>query len=615
MLNDKRYRLKSFSVYVFFLLAFACLYYRLFLLQIVRHEDLLKKALDNHRLNVKIHPRRGNIYDREGRPLAMSIRVKSVYAAVDRIASPKTAARSLSRCLSLPYEDLLKKLSKKKKFVWLARKLDGSLADRIERLQIDGVGFREEVKRVYPQGGLLGHVIGFVDIDNRGLEGLELRADRYLRGQSGWRASYRDRKGREIMTLRSQDIPPIDGYDLSLTVDAVIQHIAESELEKGCRQFNALAGCLIVLEPKTGAVLALANWPSYDPNAPANSPAEHRRNRCITDVYEPGSTFKIVTVAAALDNGCVSMGDVTFCENGAFRVGRHVLHDVHPYGNLSTVEVIRKSSNIGAVKIAMRLGEEKLHQGVHRFGFGSPTGIGLPGEVGGILHPLSRWSGLSIAAVPMGHEVGVTPLQMAVAVAAIANGGVSMRPYIVDTVTNSSGAVVRSRAPEARGRVVSEATAAALVSAMEGVPTRAGTAPRAALEEYTVAGKTGTSQKLDPDGRYSHSKFVGSFVGFAPSRDPALLILVTLDEPKPLYYGGTVAAPIFKEVAKRTLKYLAVPPDKSKEGVKVALGGSSKSQILRPSRIRLWRTNPKSQYRRKSEQSGAKEVIRRNSGF
>ena len=220
----------------------------------------------------------------------------------------------------------------------------------------------------------------------------------------------------------------------------------------------------------------------------------------------------------------------------------------------------------------MRLGEEKLYQGIRRFGFGSPTGIGLPGEVGGMLHPLSQWSGLSIAAVPMGQEVGVTPIQMATAVAALANGGVAMRPYIVDNVKNSSGGVVKSYAPRSRGRVVSEATAAALVNAMEGVPTREGTAPRAALEEYTVAGKTGTSQKVDPGGHYSHSRFVGSFVGFAPSRDPAVLILVALDEPKPIYYGGAVAAPIFKEVAKRTLKYLAVPPDKSEEGVKVVWG-------------------------------------------
>ncbi|MCX6338617.1 MAG: penicillin-binding protein 2 [Candidatus Aureabacteria bacterium] len=569
MLTGKKYRLKSFSVYLFFLLCFSCLYYRLFLLQIVNHEALLNRGLSLHRLNVKIDPRRGNIYDREGRPLAMSMRVKSAYAEPDKFASTEGAARSLARCLSLPYEQLLEKLNKKKKFVWLARKLDRNLADRIERLQIGGVGFREEVKRVYPQGGLLSHVLGFVDIDNRGLEGIELQEDQYLRGQSGWMASHRDRKGREIMTLRSQDIPPLDGYDLSLTMDAVIQYIAESELEKGCRQFNAAAGCLIVLNPKTGAVLALANWPAYDPNSPSDFPAEYRRNRCITDVYEPGSTFKVVTVAAALDRGCITMSDVLFCENGAFRVGRHTLHDVHPYGNLSTVEVIRKSSNIGAVKVAMRLGEEGLYRGIHRFGFGSPTGIGLPGEVGGMLHPLSRWSGLSIAAVPMGQELGVTPLQMAMAVAALANGGVAMRPYIIETVKDSSGRVVKSYSPEVRGRVVSEATAAALVSAMEGVPSREGTAPRAALEEYTVAGKTGTSQKVDPDGRYSHSRFVGSFVGFAPSKDPAALILVALDEPRPLYYGGTVAAPVFREVAKRVLKYLAIPPEKGDGGVKV----------------------------------------------
>ncbi|MCX6357756.1 MAG: penicillin-binding protein 2, partial [Candidatus Aureabacteria bacterium] len=306
-------------------------------------------------------------------------------------------------------------------------------------------------------------------------------------------------------------------------------------------------------------------------NDPAAGPVAHRRNRCITDVYEPGSTFKMVTVASALDQGAVSLNDVFFCENGAFRVGRHTLHDVHSYGNLTAAEVIRKSSNIGAVKIAMRLGEKKLYQGIERFGFGKPTGVGLPGEVGGMLHPLNQWSGLSIAAIPMGQEVGVTPMQMACAACAIANGGIAMKPYIVDSVKDSNERVIKSHATEARARVIREEAAAQLVGAMEGVPTKEGTAPKAALDEYMAAGKTGTSQKVDPGGRYSHSRFVGSFIGFAPARDPSVLILVALDEPHPVYYGGAVAAPIFKEVATRVLKYLAVPPEKE-AGTKTANG-------------------------------------------
>ena len=573
-MSGNRYRLKSYSVYAVFLLCFAGLYARLYVLQIVNHRDLSTRGEQLHRFNVKIQPRRGTILDREGRPLAMSVSVKSAYAVPEVIESPAETAALIGGALEIPPAEILEKLNRKsRKFVWLARKLDGRAAERLEALGLEGVGFREEVRRVYPQGALLSHVLGFVDIDNRGLEGLERHADATLRGQAGWMASYRDRKGREIMTLRRRDVQPIDGADLTLTLDVVIQHIVESELENGCRTFNAQAGCIIVMNPQTGAVLAMSSWPTYDPNRPAEYPPEARRNRCITDVFEPGSTFKVITVATALDRGVVAIDDKFFCENGAFRVGRHTLHDVHAYGTLTTAEIVKKSSNIGAVKIAMVLGEEQLYEGIRQFGFGSPTGIGLPGEVAGILHPLSTWSGLSIAAVPMGQEIGVTPLQLASAVAAIANGGLAMKPYLVDSVRDSSGRVVKTFAPEVRGRVVREAAAKLLSEAMEGVPTREGTAPKAALAEYTVAGKTGTSQKVEPTGRYSHSRFIGSFIGFAPSRNPEVLVLVVLDEPRPVYYGGSVAGLILKEVSGRVLKYLGVPPDKETDGkIEVAMG-------------------------------------------
>lgn len=574
-MSGNRYRLKSYSVYAAFLLCFAGLYARLYFLQIVSYRELSTCGEQLHRFNVKIDPRRGNILDREGRPLAMSVRVKSAYAVPEAVESPAEAAARIGSALGVSPKEILERLGKRsRKFVWLGRKLDETAADRLEALGIEGVGFREEVRRVYPQGPLLSHVLGFVDIDNRGLEGLELQADATLRGQAGWMASYRDRKGREIMTLRRREVQPIDGGDLGLTLDVVIQHIAESELDNGCRSSNAVGGSIIVMNPQTGAMLAMCSWPTFDPNLPADSPPAARRNRCITDIFEPGSTFKVVTVASALDRGAVSIDDSFFCENGSFRVGRHTLHDVHAYGTLTTAEIVKKSSNIGAVKVAMKLGEGGLHEGIRQFGFGVPTGIGLPGEVAGILHPLSEWSGLSIAAVPMGQEIGVTPIQLASAVAAIANGGLAMKPYIVESVRDSSGRVVRAFAPEVRGRAVSEAAASALVGAMEGVPTREGTAPKAALADYTVAGKTGTSQKVEPTGRYSHSRFVGSFVGFAPSRNPAVLILVVLDEPRPVYYGGAVAGPIFREVAGRVLKYLGVPPDKGDGAVRVASAAS-----------------------------------------
>lgn len=567
----KKQKLRSACVYLIFILSFSFLYYRLFILQIVHHEELLNRGLSLHRLNQKIAPSRGNIYDCRERPLAMSVCVKSAFAVPEDIESPVEAADLLARHIPLSRNEILKRLRKKKQFVWLARKLESETVDCMKALRIDGVRYREEVKRVYPQGESLSHVLGFVDIDNRGLEGLELVADRYLRGQSGWRASQRDRKGREILTLRNQDIPPIDGCHLALTVDVVVQHIAENELDKACRKHNAIAGSIIVMVPETGAILAMANWPKFDPNQPADFPVDWRRNRCITDIYEPGSTFKVVTVAAALDKGSVGMDDSFFCENGAFRVCGHTLHDVHAYENLTTAQIIQKSSNIGAVKIAMKLGEKPLYNAITRFGYGASTGLGLPGEVGGILRPVRSWSRLSIAAIPMGHEIGVTPLQMASAVAAIANSGLAMKPYIISEIRDSSGKVMELRSPQVRVRAVSDSTAQAMVSAMESVVSRDGTARRAELDEFTAAGKTGTSQKIDENGRYSHSRFIGSFVGFAPSRDPAVLVMVLLDEPHPYYYGGTVAAPVFREVATKVLKYLGVPPDKGEKGIAVAM--------------------------------------------
>jgi cell division protein FtsI (penicillin-binding protein 3) len=562
--------LRSLCVCVVLVLCFAFLYYRLSVLQIIRHKEFLDRGLSLHQLNQKIDPHRGNIYDCNGRPLAMSVSVKSAYAVPEEISSLEKTAQTLARFIPLSESEIFRRLEKKKKFVWLARKLDAARVERLEELRLEGIGFREEIERVYPQGELLSHVLGFVDIDNRGLEGLELEYDSYLRGQSGWRASKRDRKGREIMTLRNQDIPPIDGCDIMLTVDTVIQSIAEDALEKGYQKSNAVAGSIIVLNPETGALLAMANRPTFDPNHPGDATPMNRRNRCIADIFEPGSTFKVVSVAAAVDAGSVAMDDRFYCEDGAFHLGRRVLHDVHAYKELTTEEIIQKSSNIGAVKVAMQLGNKPLYAAVRRFGFGSMTGIGLPGEVGGIVRPLRSWTSFSIASVPMGHEIGVTALQMAVAVGAIANGGLAMKPYIISEIKNASGEVVKQYSPQVRGRVVSDRTASSMIAAMERVVSRGGTAPRAILEEYVAAGKTGTSQKIEPDGRYSHSKFIGSFIGFAPARDPAVLIIVTLDEPRPAYYGGTVAAPVFKEVASKVLKYLAVPPDKLEGNLLVA---------------------------------------------
>lgn len=556
--NRKRFT----AIFLVFSICFILLYYRLVILQVVRHEELLGRALSLHRLNLKIDPRRGTIYDCRERPLAMSVPSLSLYGIPREVSDSEETARIISPLIDRSESFIKERLSRDKDFIWLSRKLTPEKAAAIRELSILGLRFREESTRVYPQETLLCHVLGFTDIDNRGLEGIELSEDNYLRGQCGWRASQRDRKGREIITLCDQDIPPVDGYDILLTVDTVIQHHAERELEKTCLKYNARGGCVIVMDPKSGAVLACANWPVYDPNNPGDFPAASRRNRAITDIFEPGSTFKVITIAAALEEGGVTLDDRFFCENGAFYYGGHTLHDVHAYGELSTAEIIQKSSNIGAAKVAMDLGAKRLSEVISRFGFGEPSNLGLPGEVSGILRPLRMWTKLSLAAIPMGHEIGVTAIQMASAVAALANGGLAMKPYLIKEVRDSKGEPVRRFVPQARRRVIRETTAQEIVSAMEAVVSREGTAYRAHLEEYTVAGKTGTAQKLNADGTYSHSDFIASFIGFVPARDPEVLVMVMIDEPKPVYYGGVVAAPVFKEIAETTLKRMGVPPDK-----------------------------------------------------
>lgn len=565
------YRGRTLFLFLGVLCLLFFLAYQLVRIQIIEDPRLSEKAQWQHRVNMRIEPKRGKIYDCTKKVLAMSVPVKSVWADPEHVASPAEAARKLSAVLGLGERCLEEKLSRKKRFVWLARKVDDETAARVDMLSLEGVYLVDENKRFYPNGELLCHVLGFVGIDNEGLEGMELYADAFLRGKPGWRSTVRDRKGREILPFRSQNIPPIDGRDLVLTIDAVIQNIVEVELVRAWREFKAKGGSCIVMRPDTGDILAMANVPLYNPNDLEGSLAENRRNRAITDMLEPGSTFKVITGAAALDRGTVEMDDVFFCENGAFRTHGRILHDHHPYGNLTFLQVIQKSSNIGAAKVGMRMGEAPLHAYIRRFGFGERTGVDLRGEALGIVHPLARWSKLSISRIPMGHEVSVTPLQMLSAVSAIANGGYLMKPRIIDGIVDGAGNVLRSFPPEVRRRVIGGESSRSMVQVMKAVVSEEGTARRAILEGYTAAGKTGTAQKIDENGRYSHSCFFGSFVGFAPADDPAIAIIVVLDEPGPVYYGGVVAAPVFKKVSEKVLSYLGVPqviPD-----VEIAAGG------------------------------------------
>ena len=516
-------------------------------------------ASQQHRRLVTLAPQRGAILDRHGRPLAVNANLESVYAVPPLVQQKAVAAREIARLTGLRESFLLERLNRRKAFVWLARRLPAELADRIRHLDLAGVEFLKEPRRLYPNGSLGSHVIGYAGLDHDGLEGVELFCDAPLRGEPGWRLASWDAKGRLVAAKELQAVPPLDGCTVVLTVDQVIQDIAERELDHAVERFHAKGGTVVILEPHTGEVLAMANRPTFDPNRFDRAPTEARRNRAITDMYEPGSVFKIVTASAALDERLVSLEDVFNCENGAYRVAGHILHDHRPNGLLTFRQVIEKSSNIGIVKVAQRIGGERVWRYAVRYGFGERTGIDLPGEAPGFVRHPRRWSKLTISAFPIGQEVLTTPLQLASAMSVIANRGVWVRPRVVREILEPNGTVVQ---PFERGyerHVIDEETAQTLKAVLAGVVER-GTGRAAAPPRFTAAGKTGTAQKIEPNGTYSHSRFIASFLGFAPVDDPVVTVVVMLDEPRPLYLGGQVAAPTFARIVEATLRYLQVPP-------------------------------------------------------
>lgn len=536
---------------------------RLIALQALQHEPLLAEAVRTRRLIQETEARRGHILDRNGRTLAISGVAKTLCADPARM-EPGEAARwadTLGTALGVDRETLQDRFTSGRRFAYVKRKMTAAEAEGVAELKLPpGVFYTEEEPvRVYPQGTALSHVLGFVDHRHEGAEGVELEKDSFLRGLGGWVVTEQDRFRREMLPNRGAHVEPRNGCSVVLTVDTVIQHIAEIELEKGIEEHGANWGCVVVLDPRTGEILALANRPTFDPNDPGAALPEARRNRAVTDRYEPGSTFKVVVLAAALNEGIVRLDQQFDCENGRFLYNRRILHDHHSYGLLTVEDILVKSSNIGAAKVGLRLGAQRLHDYIRRFGFGAPTGIELPLEAQGVVHPVNRWSGISITRIPMGHEVDATPLQVACAFAAIANDGVLMAPQIVREVRSPDGRLLRSFPPRAVRRVVDERTAHALLRPLMRVVSPEGTAADAAIEGYEVAGKTGTTQKL-VDGHYSRTQHIASFVGFAPARDPAVCAIVVLDEPKTSMYGGKTAAPIFREIMDQVLKYLGVPP-------------------------------------------------------
>lgn len=509
---------------------------------------------------IVLPPQRGSIFDTDGSELAMSRDMKTVYANPRLVTDEKAAAAAIAPILGADPVAIEKKLSEDRGFIYLARKLDPAVAEQVLALKIPGVASVNESKRFYPSGQLAAHVIGFVGLDNSGLGGLEDRYDALLRGSPGELFMERDPSGRPIPAGKSFVRPPTSGDDLVLTIDREIQFMAESVLASSVQKWAAKGGTVIVMSPKTGAILAIANYPTFDPNRFNESQPEQRKNRALVDVYEPGSANKVITAAAALETGAIKPTDRIQVPD-SLRVSNKVFHDAHPHPtlNLSFAEVIEQSSNIGTIKVALGMGRERMHEYLAKFGYGRPTGLDFPGESGGILPKPENWWNTSMGTIPIGQGVAVTALQIMSVYGTVANDGISVQPRLLSATIDSAGKRQPSP-PAATRRVINSETAKQLTEILVRVTEGThGTGKAAAIPGYQVAGKTGTAQKPRTDGQPGYAGYIGSFIGFAPAGDPALVVGVILDEPSPIW-GGVTAGPAFKDIMQFSLRHLGIGP-------------------------------------------------------
>lgn len=532
---------------------------RLVDLQVVQYQFFLNLASRQTRRVVDVEPRRGTIYDRNGTELAMSIDVDSVFAVPSEIPDQESTAQILSGVLHVDAEELLSHMRSQKNFAWMQRRVDAETSERVRELNLRGIYFRKEPKRFYPKRGLAAQVIGYVGTDDEGLGGLELVYDDDLRGIPGKETISVDARRKWYGRVERQPDP---GQNLVLTVDGTIQYIVEKELEQAMQDTKAVAGTVVVQNPRTGEILALANRPTFNPNLFGSVPKEALKNRAVSDVYEPGSVFKTVTYSAAIEQGVVKPEDMVDCQGGSITVFGMTIHDAHKMGAMTIAEAYAHSSDVAAIKTGMKLGDVRFDEYIRAFGFGAQTGIELPGESRGLKKPVNRWSKVSIASMSMGQEIGVTAVQVVSMVSTIANDGVYTPPRIVaGELPPKAGPKPVMFHPAQQRRVMSTMTAVQMKKMMEAVVLD-GTARRAILDGYTVAGKTGTAQKVDPaTGAYSKTKYVASFVGFAPVNNPAVTIAVILDSAQGLHQGGQVSAPVFKRIGEQVLEYLHVSHD------------------------------------------------------
>ncbi len=533
---------------------------KLFYLQILQHDELWSQSEKQYIRKVKTSRERGKILDRNLVDLAANVEVDSVYVNPRSIVDKQKTTRTLSKVLNLSYRSTLKKVSSKKKFVWIKRKCTLRESKQLKQLALPGIGFKTEIQRFYPKRQLAAGTLGFVGMDNQGLSGVEHFHDTLLKGLSSFKSEGKDARGRYFRGPKPDKIQPDRSPDLVLTLDEVIQYYVETQLAKATKKYRAKGGVAIVMAPNTGEILALASLPTYNPNNYSVSDPTSWKNIAISSSFEPGSIFKPIVAAAAIETEVASPEKIFFCENGSYRIGKTEIGEAaeHKYGWLSLTKIIQKSSNIGVIKISEELGPSHYYDYIRKFGFGSKSGIDLPGEASGQLRPLDQWSKLSAASISFGHEIGSTPIQLVSAISAIANGGNLMKPYVAKAVIQD-GETVKEFEPQLIRRVISEKTSRQMVEILKTV-VKEGTGKKASLPGYETAGKTGTAQKIDPETQsYSNSAYVSSFVGFAPADAPRIAIIVMIDEPARVYWGGEIAAPAFREIARQTLRYLNVP--------------------------------------------------------
>lgn len=555
----QKVRIRWFMLWVVAVIWMAALFFRLGDLQLVHYSDYFARAQKQQERSFEVSPARGTIYDRNGHELAVSTPMDSLFGDPADINDPAMVARLVAPILGISAGEIEGKIRSAHTPVRLARKVSPDIVNRIGAMNLRGLFFEPENRRIYPQHDLAAHVIGYVDTDEKGRGGVEYSLDKLILGRPGRVLVMAD--GRRQYYDRYETAPE-PGASVTLTIDETIQYIAEKELAKAMAETHAIGGSVLVQDPNTGELLAVANQPTYDPNDPGKFSAEDRLDRAVSFAYEPGSTFKTITMTAAIENGAVTSSERIDCQMGSIDVAGRIIHDWHRFGILSVSDILAHSSDVGTIKVALQLGAPKFYDAIRGFGIGQPTGIVLPAENRGILRPLSEWSSSSIGSIAIGQEVSVTPIQIISAISAIANGGTLYPPRIIREIRNPNGELAAPVKPGIGVHTVTDPrTAATVREMMEGVILD-GTGKPARLDGYTAAGKSGTAQMIDPaTGRYYANKYVASFVGFAPVNNPAITVLVVLDSPEGAHHGGEVGGPVFKSVAQQVLAYLDVPRD------------------------------------------------------